>query len=157
MNFKNSFRSLVSDGENLKEFSKLLTQAVSNVASIRPIQTQDTLEPWGTATTTHDYCYGRHLYYKTQWKYFLPFWIGLNDDKNGNIFVAVTFDKFLVTKLGIKSNIENLQTPRKYSEPPTSGQDWLEIRMKSGTSNDLFKNHDATIFSNFLNEVLGVL
>lgn len=159
MNFNANFYSLVSCLADMGIFSGLLTVAVSNNMSIQQTQTMDTLEQWGVCHPNHDYCYGRHLYYRSKNVGLIPFWIGLDIVKNSTS-VTIAFERATLNVHSLVSNVANL-SPAVHSVFPghcnPQSSFFIERQLEPTEFSNLCGNHDPKILSDFINEVLAVL
>jgi hypothetical protein len=158
MYFDNNFYNTVSALINMEIFSNLLTSAVSANASIQPVHTKDSLEPWGVSKTNHEYCYGRHLYYNSPNNGNVLFWIGLDITQN-DTYVTLTFDRKTLDAFSLTSKVTAL--PTGHSELPSHCKapksDLIERRLVNSEFRELCKNNNPKVLKDFLNEVLNVL
>jgi len=153
-----SFYGMVSALADMEKFSSVLSQAVSQIAAIQQIQTKDTPEEWGVDHKNHDYCWGRHLHYKTSSNALIPFWVGLDIAKNGTL-VAITFDRAMLKSLSPNNTVASLQGPNSVLPAHCNPQcsDLIERQLEPQQFSKLCQTSDPQILADFLNEVLGAL
>jgi len=158
MYFNANFHSVVSSLTDMEIFSNLLSVAVSGNKSIQQTQTRDTLEQWGICHKDHDYCYGRHLYYRSPNSGIIPFWIGLDINKS-DTFVTITFERATLKALSLDNNVVNLTG--NYSLLPvhckTQKSFFIERQLVKKEYVNLCKNHNPQIISDFMDEIFNVL
>jgi hypothetical protein len=130
---------------------------VANNNSILPIQIKDNFEKWGVASIQHDYCYGRHLYYKLPSGNSIPFWIGLDITSNGT-FVNLTFENVILNAVSPQNTVSNLN-PAIYSTSNSNQQRsfLIERRLEQTYFSQLCSTEDPKIIENFMKEVLGAV
>jgi len=158
MNFNANFHSVVSCLTDMEIFSGLLTVAVSGNMSIQQTQTRDTLENWGICHQNHDYCYGRHLYYRSQNAVLIPFWIGLDIAKSSTS-VTIAFERATLNALSLLGNVINLHGVHSvlpgYCNSPNCVL--IERQLEPTEFSNLCGNHNPQILRDFMDEVLSVL
>jgi len=157
MNFNANFHSVVSCLADMERFSGLLTIAVSGNMSIQKTQTRDTLENWGICHPNHDYCYGRHLYYRTNnTGIILPFWIGLDIGKT-NTFVTITFERATLKALSLVNNVVNLNAVHSILPSYCTSHNCtlIERQLVQAEFGNLCGNPNPQILTNFIDEVLN--
>jgi len=158
MNFNANFYNVVSCFTDMDIFSNLLSVAVSGNKNIRQIQTKDTREQWGISNQNHDFCYGRHLYCCSKKNLIIPFWIGLDINKN-NTSVTLMFERVTLNTLLPQNNIANFSgvcslVPKHCNAQSSS---LIERQLVSSKFKDLCDNHNPQILSDFMDEIFNNL
>jgi hypothetical protein len=155
MNFNNGFYQTISAMFDLEKFSCVLTQALATIPQIQPVQTKDALGKWGVYSTKHEYCYGRHLYYKSATRGIIPFWLGLDITKN-DTHIVITFEQNLINALDLKQHFAKLQAVHAQIQHHGNAT-YIEARLVPQDYTAFCSSENPQYLTDFINEVLSAL